>query len=198
MPAPEPGQKWGILGGVFDPVHLGHLALATDILGACQLDGVLLTPAFDPPHRDELPHATFADRVAMLHMAAENDPRLVVSTIEQELKRPSYTLGTVRALREKYARVDFRFIVGADNLVQLKTWHRWQELLNEVRLLVGCRPGADVSAVNDYPGASIDIVETALLDISSTAIRAGVPDDELKRLVPPQVADYIIEKGLYR
>ncbi|MCD6249088.1 MAG: nicotinate (nicotinamide) nucleotide adenylyltransferase [candidate division Zixibacteria bacterium] len=202
MPAPEPGQKWGILGGVFDPVHLGHLAIATEIFEDRQLDGVFLTPAFDPPHRDKQPHATFSDRVVMLQMVCESEPRLSVCTIEKDLKRPSYTLRTIRALRQKYKDVDFRFIIGADNLVQLKTWHHWETLLDEVHLLVGYRPGANLDAIDDYPQMKIDIIETKLVDISSTdireAVRQGVTDNELKRLVSPQVADYIIKNGLYR
>ena len=202
MPAPEPGQKWGILGGVFDPVHLGHLAIATEILEARQLDGIFLIPAFDSPHREKQPCATFSDRVAMLQMVCENEPRLSVCTIEKDLKRPSYTLRTIRALRRKYEDVDFQFIIGADNLALLKTWHNWETLFDEVHLLVGYRPGADLNAINDYPQAKIGIIETTLVDISSTdirqAVRQGVTDNELKRLVPPQVADYIIKKGLYR
>lgn len=202
MPAPEPGQKWGILGGVFDPVHLGHLAIATEILDARQLDGIFLIPAFDPPHCDKQPYATFSDRVAMLQMVCEDEPRLSLCTIEKDLKRPSYTLRTIRALRQKYEDVDFRFIIGADNLVQLKTWHHWETLLDEVRLLVGYRPGANLEAISDYPQAKIDIIETTLVDISSThireAVRQGVTNDDLKRLVPPQVADYIIKKRLYQ
>ena len=202
MPAPEPGQKWGILGGTFDPVHLGHLALATEVLEARQLDGILLLPTFDPPHRDEQPHAAFQDRLTMLHMIGESEPRFAVCTIEEELELPGYTLRTIRALRQKYDGVDFQFIIGADNLAQLKTWHRWETLLDEVRLLVGYRPGADLEAIKDYPQARIDIIETTLVDISSTdirqAVREGVTADELNRLVPPPVADYIIRKGLYR
>lgn len=202
MPAPEPGQKWAILGGTFDPVHLGHLALATDILNAEQLDGVLLIPAYDPPHKGEQPRATFQDRLAMLQLVCESEPHFAISSIEEELERPSYTLMTIRALRRKYDGVDFRFIIGADNLVLLKTWHRWEELLDEVRLLVGCRPGADMDAIKDYPEARIDIVETSLVDISSTdtrrAVSRGVTDDELKQLVPRPVADYIFTEGLYR
>ncbi len=202
MPAPEPGQKWAILGGTFDPVHLGHIALATDILNAEQLDGVLLIPAYDPPHRDEQPRATFEDRLAMLDLVCESEPRFTVCPIEEELERPSYTLMTIGALRRKYDGVDFRFIIGADNLIQLKTWHRWDELLDEVRLLVGCRPGADMDAIKDYPEARIDIVETSMVDISSTAtrrvVRGGATEDELKQLVPAPVADYIVAKGLYR
>ena len=202
MPAPEPGQKWAILGGTFDPVHLGHITLATEILKAQQLDGVLLIPAFDPPHRGEQPHATFQDRLAMLQLVCENEPRFVACPIEEELERPSYSLMTIRALKAKYQGVEFRFMIGADNLTQLKTWHRWETLLEEVRLLVGHRPGADMDAIRGYPPARIDIVETSMIDISSTdirqTVRQGKFEDKLKGLVPSAVAEFIIRKGLYQ
>ena len=98
MPALEPGQRWGILGGMFDPVHLGHLSLAENIRTARDLDGVLLVPSYDPPHRSEQPRAPFDDRVAMLELAVGDLPGLEVSNIEALLERPGYTLLTVRAL----------------------------------------------------------------------------------------------------
>jgi nicotinate-nucleotide adenylyltransferase len=202
MPAPEPGQKWGILGGTFDPVHLGHLALATDILKARRLDGVFLIPAFDPPHRDEQPHASFEERLAMLKLVSSNEPRLEICTIEEELPRPSYTLETVRALGEKYVGVEFQFIVGADNLALLKSWHRWQALVDEIKLLVGYRPGANLDLISEYPPERIELVETSLIDISSTgireAVRLGATADELSELVPASIAEHILSKGLYR
>ena len=121
MPAPEPGQKWGILGGTFDPVHLGHLALGTAILEARQLDGILLLPAFDPPHREAQPSASFQDRLNMLDLVCEGEPRFTVCTIEEELERPSYSLRTIRALKQKYSGVDFRFIIKV-----------WQEITHKL------------------------------------------------------------------
>lgn len=202
MPAPEPGQTWGILGGTFDPVHLGHLSLATDMQKAQKLDGVLLVPAFDPPHRAEQPHASFEDRVAMLTLATEDVSGLIISRIEESLGRPGYTLETVRALGKQHDRIDFRFIVGADNLNLLRTWHRWETVLDEIRLLVGCRPGADLEPIADLPRARIDLVETSMIDLSSTEIRdrvnQGIDPEELSRMVPPKVATYILERNLYR
>jgi len=202
MPAPEPGQTWGILGGTFDPVHLGHLSLATDMQKAQKLDGVLLVPAFDPPHRTERPHALFEDRATMLTLATEDVSGLEISRVEESLGCPGYTLETVRALRKQHTGIDFRFIVGADNLNLLRTWHKWETVLDEIRLLVGCRPGVDLEPITDLPRARIDLVETSMIDLSSTEIRdrvnQGIDPEELNRMVPPKVATYILERNLYR
>jgi nicotinate-nucleotide adenylyltransferase len=202
MPAPEPRQNWGILGGVFDPVHCGHIQLASDILAGCRLDGILMVPSFDPPHRARKPVASFEARAAMLDLALAGQSTITVSRIEADLDRPSYTLETLRALRAAYPETEFRFIIGADNVPQLTTWHRWEVLLRETKLLVGHRPGADLSELDSFPGASMELVETSLVNISSTEIRrkiaSGITPDQLSVLVTKPVADYIVREGLYR
>lgn len=201
MPAPEPGQKWGILGGTFDPVHRGHLQLAQEIRAAVQLDGVMLIPAFHPPHRNNQTLASFDDRLAMLRLAADDDASFVVSNIEEKLDRPGYTLETMRAVKKRHPKVEFFFIVGADNLSMLRTWHEWETVLEENRLLVGSRPGADLSRLASYSDYDLEVVETSLIDISSTNIRwrihNGIDLDELSRLVPSPVAKYIAERKIY-
>jgi nicotinate-nucleotide adenylyltransferase len=202
MPAPEPGQRWGILGGTFDPVHLGHLSLGRQIREVRRLDGVLLVPSYDPPHRDHEPDASFADRLAMLRLAVDDDPNFAISTIEETTSRPSYTLNTVRALRAAHPGVEFYFIVGADNLALLRTWHRWETVLREIKLLVGARPGADLSEVDSFPADALELVPTDEIAVSSTevrqAIRRGTDPESLARLVPRAVAEYIAERKLYR
>jgi nicotinate-nucleotide adenylyltransferase len=202
MPAPEPGESWGILGGVFDPVHCGHLALATDVQATRRLDGVLFVPTFEPPHRSAPPAAEYADRIEMLKLAVQDQTGFEISRIEETTSRPSYTLETVRALKTAHPGVEFSFIVGADNLGQLKTWREWEKILDEVRLLVGCRPGATVKELSALPAGRIDIVETSLVDLSSTYVRSrvkqGVPFDELAKMVPQAVATYILQRELYR
>jgi len=202
MPAPEPGESWGILGGVFDPVHHGHLALARDIRTARRLDGILFVPTFEPPHRSARPVAGYPDRVEMLDLALQDESGFEVSRIEEATSRPSYTLDTVRALKAAHHDVGFSFLVGADNLDQLKTWHEWRKILDEVRLLVGCRPGAAVNELPDLPADRIDLVETSLVDLSSTYVRSrikpGLSLDELNKMVPPAVAGYILQRKLYR
>ncbi len=202
MPAPEPGQTWGILGGAFDPVHLGHLALAGDVLKIKALDGILLVPTFDPPHRPSEPHASFEDRLAMLDLAAADYPRFAVSRIEETTGRPSYTLDTVRALKKNHPEVGFSFLIGADNLSQLPTWHRWEAVLEEIGLLVGCRPGADLEVIAGLSRLRVDLVETSLLDISSTGVRTtvgqGTTLEALSAMVPDAVARYIMDRKLYQ
>jgi nicotinate-nucleotide adenylyltransferase len=202
MPAPEPGERWGILGGAFDPVHVGHLTLAREVLERGRLDGVLLVPTLDPPHRPQQPAACFEDRVTMLRLALAGETKLDISRIEEATSRPSYTLETVRALRERYPSVEFVFIVGADIVSQLKTWHCWQQVLSEIRLIVGYRPGADLRDLSTFPPGRVDLVETSEVDLSSTLVRervkGGATREQLVTMVPAQVADFILQRRLYQ
>lgn len=202
MPAPEPGERWGVLGGVFDPVHIGHLTLAKDVLRIGNLNGVLFVPTFQPPHRSQQPAAGFQDRVAMLRLALVGFPGLEISRIEEAMPRPSYTLQTVKALKQAHPSVEFMFIIGADNLSQLQTWHKWTDILREVRLVVGCRPGAIIGDLSAFPSGRIDLVETSEVDLSSTLVRervrSGATREELVTIVPAQVADFILQRKLYR
>jgi nicotinate-nucleotide adenylyltransferase len=201
MPAPEPGQQWGILGGTFDPVHRGHLSLGREILKAKQLDGILLVPSYDPPHRESDPTASFEERLAMLRLAVAGDPAFAISTIEETTSRPSYTLNTVRALRNEHPGVEFFFIVGADNLSLLRTWHCWETVLQEIRLLVGTRPGANLAAADQFAAKAMELVPITEIDVSSTEIRSTIKKvatvGELCELTPRAVAEYIVERGLY-
>jgi nicotinate-nucleotide adenylyltransferase len=202
MPAPSPGQRWGILGGVFDPVHLGHLTLARDVRSIRHLQGILFVPTFQPPHRPSPPKASFEDRMEMVRLALCDQPDMEVSRIEEQTTRPSFTLDTVQALKVAYPGVEFELIVGADQLSQLPTWHRWRELLDEVRLVVGCRPGAVQPQLPDSAPERILILESSLVDLSSTQVRAGIEGGatlyKLTALVPQAVAEYIIARDLYR
>jgi nicotinate-nucleotide adenylyltransferase len=202
MPAPEPGQRWGILGGAFDPIHLGHVALAQDIKRLRALDGVLLVPTFEPPHRPFPPQASFEDRVEMTRLALLGQDGLNLSRIEQSTGRPSYTLNTVRALKSEYVGTEFELIVGADQLAAFSSWHRWQELLSEVLIVVGRRPGLDITAPGELPRERIVILETALVAVSSTEvrskIRSGATCADLAEMVPAAVAEYFEAKKLYR
>ena len=201
MPAPEPGERWGILGGAFDPIHIGHLALAQDVRRISDLNGVLLVPTLDPPHRPQQPAAGFEDRIAMLRLALVGHPGLEISRIEDTTPRPSYTLQTVKALKQAHPAVEFMFVIGADNLCQLQTWHRWRDILQEIKLVVGCRAGASIGDLSAFPPGRIDLVETSEIDVSSTLIRGrikqGATREQLVTMVPAQVADFILQRKLY-
>ena len=199
---PEQGGRWLIFGGTFDPVHRGHIRLAEDARRAWPGDGVLFVLSARPPHRPEGPAAPFEDRLAMLRRAVAPMDRAVVSTIERELSAPNYTLHTVRELKRRYPECEFAFLIGADHLPQLPGWHQPLELLKEVEVLVGSRPGYPPRVPDTLPSDRIRCIETGLLDISSTQIRkavqAGADREALADLVPPTVADYILSRNLYR
>ena len=201
MPDPEHGQRWGILGGLFDPVHLGHLHLGVAVRRSQGLDRVLFVPSYDHPHRPDEAVATYDDRFAMLELALEPHPTLSVSDIERHTSRPSYTLNTVRALKDMHPGVRFHLIVGADNLVPFTTWFRWEELLDEVVVLAAERPHVTPTDIDERVRRKVMFLKTGLVDISSTAIRAAIrrgdTSDQLALLVPQAVADYIIEHKLY-
>lgn len=202
MSSPEPGQCWGILGGVFDPIHRGHVRLAEQIMDKSGLDGILMVPSCDPPHRERKPRAPYEARVEMAELAVAGCPGFAVSRIEATLDNPSFTLETLRAVKAAYPGVDFRFIIGADNVSQLKTWHRWEDLLKENKFLVGHRRGADLGFLGEFREVGMELVETELFDLSSTEIRRriteGITTAELAELVSRPVAVYIEREGFYR
>lgn len=202
MAGPEPGQSWGILGGVFDPVHRGHLILAEQVRSLSRLNGILFIPACKTPHRQLSQGASFKQRACMLILALTDYPTFDLDTLEQDQHLSGYSLDTVRILKKRYPKVDFQFIIGADNLASFKTWHRWEDVLKEIRLLVGCRPGSKPVDLGDFPEGRVQLFETQLVDLSSTAVReavqAGVTKERLAQMVPDRVAEYIVKEGLYQ
>lgn len=202
MRTPNNGGEWGILGGAFNPVHRGHIALASDIRAAKDSDGVLLVPSYIPPRKTVTGMADFEDRVRMLELAIADDPALQISRIESESDTPGYTLLTVQALKKRYPDVSFYFIIGADLLAEFSGWYEAEEILKELPVAVGSRPGADLHLPDNLPQARFTVYGTRLLDIASRDIRAavaaGITEPELAKLVPEQVADYILERGLYK
>ncbi len=202
MPAPERGGYWGILGGTFDPVHRGHVGLALEVCRARDLDGVLFVPSHRHPFKGDRGHAAYLHRVAMLRLAlADHDP-LRVEEIEAEEALSGYTIDTVRALKRKYTQATFAFIIGADLLDQVESWHDHEGLLQETTILAGARPGFQLKGVKALPQDRVALVETETAPISSTALRAliagGEPHDALAKWVPEDVLVYIEKEQLYR
>ena len=199
---PEKGGRWGILGGTFDPVHRGHLILAHEIHKIKKLEGILLLPAFRPPHKPKICQAPFDDRRAMLEQAIIDDSIFYISLIETEMNKAGFTLNTVRALKEKYPLTDFIFIVGADNIAAMKDWHEPEEIFKEIKVVSGSRPGFKKDNMNRFPGNKIEFVPTDTVDISSSSIREmikrGATSDDLAEYMPKRVLEYIMEKHLYR
>ncbi len=209
-------RRIGLLGGTFDPVHIGHLRGALEVAEIVGLDEVRLVPNYRPPHR-ETPNSSAQDRLSMVRLAVQELPLLAVDARELERDKPSYTLDTLESLREELDDDDQVFLIlGWDAFCGLPSWHRWEELLDQCHILVMQRPDADSEApealrdllaarsVNDplrLLGSSgqIAFVWQAPLGVSATRIRQFLASGRSVRfLVPDAVLAYINAHGLYR
>ncbi|PIE56993.1 MAG: nicotinate (nicotinamide) nucleotide adenylyltransferase [Desulfobulbus propionicus] len=136
-------ENIGILGGTFDPVHEGHLAMARLVLQRQLVDRILFIPAAKPVHK-QAPAAGFEHRFAMLKLMVTDEQGMSVSRVERELAGPSYTIRTVRELMRRNEKARFTMIIGADSLLELHRWYRHEELLALVAWIVAAR--ADITA----------------------------------------------------
>jgi nicotinate-nucleotide adenylyltransferase len=195
-------ERLGILGGTFDPPHLGHLAAARTCRAALGLDRVLFVVANDPWQKSPRRHVTpAADRLAMTEAAVAGLDGVEVSRIELERGGPSYTIDTVEAI-DRAARADGRpapeqfLIVGGDLLDTLDTWHRADELARRVTLVVVARPGFD--AASRVPGWRAEVLSGEKVDVSSSLVRALVAAGQpIGAVVPEAVERYIRAHSLY-
>ncbi len=199
-------QKIGIMGGTFDPIHIGHLVTADAVRIEYRLDKVLFIPAANPPHKQDSPVTPALHRYIMTAMATYSNPYFFVSAIEMERPGPSYTIDTVRSLHERSGgRTKFYFITGADAVGDLPTWNNIDQLLDLCEFVATTRPGC-VSTLDDVishfgaKGAErIHRLTTPELEISSTDIRDRVKKGRsIKYIVPESVENYILKEGLYR
>jgi nicotinate-nucleotide adenylyltransferase len=202
---PLPITRVGVMGGTFDPIHVGHMILAEQARDQLGLERVVFVPAGQPWRKAGRQVAPVADRVAMVRAALADDPYFELSLIESERSGPSYTVETLAALKKTLgAEADLHFIVGSDALADLPYWREPSHLVALARLAVAARPGwhiPDPEALERaVPGITgrIDIVTMPQIDISSTDIRRRVAEGRsLRFLVPAAVEAYIFETGLY-
>jgi nicotinate-nucleotide adenylyltransferase len=195
--------RLGLLGGTFDPVHNGHLALADAAIECARLDRVLLIPSSQPPHRPPA-RAGVEDRLAMCRLAAEGHPGLEVSDVEVRRPGPSYTLDTLEQLHRERPRDELFLILGWDAARELASWHRPTDVLGLAQPVIVNRPGLEHPEDGDLRAAGLDPARTVVCsqqtpDARATEVRAlAAKGAELGRMVPPAVADYIRKRGLYR
>ena len=188
----------GVLGGMFDPVHLGHLRAAEMVRESLRLDTVVFVPAGQPPHRAR-PAADGLDRYAMVALATASHPAYVPSDLELRREGPSYTVETVAALRAAHPGAEVVLIVGSDNLPTIAEWREPERLLALCTVAVVERPGASPAAAPGVPPARLRRVEGIALPIASRDLRERVRGGRsVRHLVPDGVADYIEKRGLYR
>jgi len=198
-------MRLGILGGTFDPIHIGHLILAEEARYLLGLDQVLLAPAADPPHKRNQGKSPAEHRVRMVELAIADNPHLALSRVDVARPGPHYTLDMMRLLRDQYGSdTDLYFLMGLDSLADLPTWHRPLELMQQCNLVALSRPGAefDWDALEAaLPGvrSRVILLPMPLLQISGSDLRARARQGRpLRYQVLPQVERYIHEQQLYR
>jgi len=206
-----PDEQWplrgriGILGGTFDPIHIGHLIVAEEVRARLALQQVVFVPARVSPLKLDHAAAPPECRLRMVELAIQDNPYFGVSCIELTRTGPSYTVDTLRAIRDTCGPdVELFFIMGADSLSSLMAWRRPAEILRLARLVAVSRPtyALDLGALErGLPGiaAATDLVTTLEIGISATDIRARVAQNlPIRYLVPAPVEAYLREHHLYR
>lgn len=196
---PDRRPLLGILGGTFDPIHLGHLRLAEEVRAAWQLDRVHFVPAAVPPHRPQ-PVLSAAARLELVTRAIADNPGFVADDCELRRQGASYTVDTLKHFRQSHPDHHLVLILGMDAFNGLRQWHRWEELLEWTHIAVATRPGASLevpaaqllrererslSELSMIPAGGIRQIEITRLDISATAIRQALDrGDSVRYLVP--------------
>ncbi len=204
-PADGP-RRIGVLGGTFDPPHVGHLWLATLAADALGLERVLVMPAAQPPHKRGQPVTAAEDRLEMTRRAIEGDPLLELCTIEMERPGPSYTVDSMIELQGRYGPdPTLVLVMAADSLAQIDTWREPDRLLSLVEWAVGPRPGSPMPdpeklwARFGEAAARIHLLEGPGLDVSATEIRRRVASGRaIRYLVPLAVEELIADRRLFR
>jgi nicotinate-nucleotide adenylyltransferase len=191
-------QRIGVFGGSFDPVHNAHLAMARQALEQLQLDELRWVPV---GHAWQKARALTpaAQREAMLHLAIDGEPRFVLERCELQRAGPSYTLDTLRELQAATPGSHWFLLIGQDQYRNLHTWHGIDELLQRVTLAVAQRPDEAAAADDRVRAAPQVALALPPMDISATDVRQrAAAESDISSLVPPAVALYIHQQGLYR
>ncbi|MCX7895150.1 MAG: nicotinate-nucleotide adenylyltransferase [Thermoanaerobaculum sp.] len=214
-------RRVAILGGTFDPVHLGHLIPTVGAAETFGFSQVVFVPAYDPPHKQGSVMAPYSHRFAMLALATQPYDRFFVSDLELGRSRPTYTVDTLREFARQHPNDTLYFLMGSDSFSQLTTWHRWEELVDLAHLVVlrratiwgeellACTPevlrGRLVSVtlfqqVPDPPPAAklIYLLEHEPFPVSASLIRQRLQAGQtISELVPPEVHRWVVKYGLY-
>lgn len=199
----ERPRKLGIMGGTFDPIHQGHLVTAEEALWQFDLDLVLFVPTGQPWMKHEVAVSPAEDRYLMTVIATASNPQFGVSRLEIDRDGPTYTVDTLRALRDQYGEeTELFFITGADAMLEIFHWKDQEEALKLAHFIAATRPGYDIARF-EADGASrhprVSVMHVPALAISSTDVRErvgkGLP---IRYLVPEGVKTYIDKAGLYR
>lgn len=212
-------NRVGIFGGSFNPVHLGHLRVAEEVCEELGLDRIIFIPTFIPPHKDASILVPFEHRYNMLTAALRGHPKFTVSDIEAKLGGVSYTVRTLKKLREVCGKAEFFFLVGSDAFMEIDSWWNYRELFGLSSMVVMTRPGVSREDISRFIFERLDLnyrwveernsfehpvwqpirlVSVTLIDISASRIRKLVSSGRsIRFLVPEAVREYIIYNRLY-
>lgn len=202
----EGKNKIGIMGGTFDPIHVGHLMLAEQAYDKFDLNKILIMPAGNPPHKNNEVSALAKHRVQMTRLAIEGNKHFELSLIEVERSGYTYTYETLEKLTKENPDVEYYFIIGADSLYNLEEWKETDKICQKATLVVAARYNMDlkvlkkkIKEVADKYHCRIYLLDTPNIDLSSTLIRTAVSTGKsIKYYVPGDVERYIYKNKLYK
>ncbi len=194
-------MKVGILGGTFNPPHIGHLIVAEFVREEVGLDKIIFVPCASPPHKQNLDYlsqlAESEHRFEMVKIAIKGNPFFEASDIEIKRGGISYTIDTVNQMLERFPNYDFYLLIGADQFKDFHTWREPEEIVKKVQLIVFNRPGFVIPESKFSPFARFITIPN--IEVSASEIRSRVKSGKsIKYLVPPEVEEYIYANGLYR
>ena len=187
-------MRVGILGGTFDPIHIGHLIAASSVYEELNLDSVVFIPAGDPWQKRDRDLSTGQQRLEMVRLATEDDTRFKVSDIEIARTGPTYAIDTVREWKNLNPADEIFWIVGSDALSGIPSWHEWETFVSDVTIVAVNRVGQNESVPFDF--VSVEMPEVR---ISATELRDRfINNADTQYLVPQKVCQYITDQGLYQ
>ncbi|NBI29507.1 nicotinate-nucleotide adenylyltransferase [Chengkuizengella marina] len=193
-------MKIGIMGGTFDPIHIGHMIVAERARIEMQLQEIWFMPSSIPPHKNNTPIATPKQRWEMVCKAVQTNEFFLVKDLELLREGVSYTIDTVRYLKKQYPLHEFYFIIGGDMIQYLPKWYQIDELIQLISFIGLQRPGTEIhwDLINEQMKQKITMVTMPLIDISSSEIRKiNAQNKSIRYLVHDKVYDYIKEHKLY-
>ncbi len=200
-------MRIGLLGGTFDPIHVGHLLLAEQCREAAKLDEVWFLPSYVPPHKLDKTISRYEHRCEMVTLATTGQPAFRVEMIEKELPPPSFTANTLAELKLRHPSVTFCLLIGGDSWNELPTWKEPARVVRQAELVVVPRPGSVLKSTAELAGQigvtvhelKVTFVTSPLVDVSSTDVRQRARDGRSIRFqVPRAVEEFIRERKLYR
>ena len=187
-------KRVGVFGGSFDPVHQGHTHIVNEFLASGLIDELLILLTPDPPHKEKSAQAYYDHRLKMLELAFADFQNVVISDLEKSLPVPSYTLQTIQYLKRENPGYTYFLCMGEDSIASFHTWYRYEDLLNQVTLVVANRPGITSKQISKEILEKTIFLNNSEVNISSTEIRLSEIEDTV---VPQQVAQYIRKHKLY-